>query len=85
MVCSPRPYSNEKTGGYLLNNEKYFKGLFIDKHAYAYNSILQTKNDIYDMVNKISSTPFKINKDLLNYLNHKGIEQDLIVDTKEKT
>lgn len=32
------------------------------------------------MINKISSTPFKINKELLDFLLNKGIELNLLTD-----
>ena len=80
MVCIPKPYTSTSVGGYLFNDEKYFEGLFIDKKGYQCTSVLSNHNNIYDMVNKMNSTPFKINTDLLNYLNLKGIEQDLIMD-----
>ena len=32
------------------------------------------------MVNNIASTPFNINKDVLEYINTKGEEQNLIID-----
>src|SRR3989337_3679223 len=65
MVCTPKPYSSDSLGGYLLNDEKYIESIFIDKRGYAFSSELDNKNDIYDMVNKMSSTPFKVNKDVL--------------------
>ena len=64
MVCPPKPYENDVLGGYLLNNNKFSEKLVIDKKAYKVISELSTDNKIYSMVNNISSTPFKINKDL---------------------
>lgn len=80
MVIIPKPYSHNKLGGYLLNDDKYADGLIIDKHGYKYNSTIAKKNHIYDMVNSISSRPFKINKSVLDYINLKGVEQNLIID-----
>jgi DNA-directed RNA polymerase len=82
MVCLPKPYSNDLNGGYLLNDDKYQEGLFIDKHAYKLESTISKDSDIFDMVNNISSTPFKINKDVLDYINTKGEEQGLIIDIR---
>ena len=80
MVCLPKPYSNELKGGYLLNDDKYEESLLIDKHAYKLQSIIDKDSSIFDMVNNIASTPFKINKDVLEYINTKGEEQNLIID-----
>ncbi len=68
MIVKPKPYTKDALGGYLLNDVKFSEGLFIEKKAYSINSVLSDCNKIYDMINKISSTPFKINETLLNYL-----------------
>jgi hypothetical protein len=80
MVCLPKKYTSNVVGGYLLNNEKYYEEIFIDKRAYAFSSVL-TNNTIYDMVNNISSTPFKVNIELFHFLNTRGVELGLIMDT----
>ena len=84
MICPPKPYADGLKGGYMLNDDLYDEGLFIDKKAYKYPSKLSKGNYIYDMVNRTSSTPFKINRDVLDYLNHKGEEQNLIINTSIK-
>jgi DNA-directed RNA polymerase len=84
MVCVPKPYTNKMLGGYLLNNDRYEEKLFITKKGYGKPSEISEENDIYNLVNTISSTPFKINKDLLNYINYNGIKQNLIVDPNTK-
>lgn len=80
-----QPSKQDKLGGYLLNDDKYKEELFIDKERYSLSSLVsKDNNNIYDMVNNISSMPFKINKDVLNYIHFKGVEQDLIIDTNTK-
>jgi DNA-directed RNA polymerase len=79
MVCLPKDYTRENKGGYLLNSDKYTEDIFIEKVAYKQCSQLKT-DEIYGMVNKISSTPYKVNTELLNYINMKGVEQGLIMD-----
>lgn len=37
-------------------------------------------NKIYNMVNNISDTPFKINQPLLTYLNGVGAKHNLLID-----
>lgn len=80
MICVPNQYKINQPGGYLLNYQKYHKGIFIDKKNYAFTSLLNS-NIIYNMVNMISSTPFKINIELLNYIDDKGVEKGLIMDS----
>ena len=84
MVCEPKPYTEKKLGGYLLNDDKLEEKIFIDKKGYGKTSELDKNNHIYDMVNAISSTPFRLNKDLLNYLNYNGVKQNLITDPSTK-
>lgn len=61
MVVKPKSYSKNVLGGYLLNDVKFAEGIFIEKKAYSINYVLSACSNIYDMINKISSTPFKIN------------------------
>lgn len=72
MICKPKPYSKEHLGGYLLNDENFREDLLIEKKAYGTTSELFNDNKIYDMVNNISSIPYKINTDLLNYITGEG-------------
>lgn len=58
-----------KIGGYLLNDQWEKDPLIIDKASYKCDSNI--KNDIiYRMVNNLSSTPYIVNKQLLEYLNN---------------
>lgn len=79
MVCEPVKYTAKLLVGYLFNNYKYEENIFIDKKRYRYSSGL-TNNIIYYMVNKTSATPFKVNIELLNYLNMYGVQQGLIME-----
>lgn len=81
MVCEPKPYNKNTLGGYLLNDEKYSEGLFIEKKAYGISSELSESNRVYHMINNISSTPFKINTKLLDYLNGEGSKHNLLIDS----
>lgn len=40
---------------------------------------MSTNNKIYDMVNNISNTPFRINLDLLNYINTESEKHNLLI------
>lgn len=71
MVCPPKDYGFNSKGGYLLNDVKYHEPLIIKKSALATNSIIEPSNIIFNMVNSMGKTPFRINKTLLEFL--KGI------------
>jgi hypothetical protein len=83
MVCEPLKYTAEKLGGYLLNNDKYKENLFIEKKRYRHDSQLST-DIVYNMVNKTSATPYKVNLELLSYIVMYGIEQGLIMDPEAR-
>ena len=70
--------------GYLVNDEKFTDELFVNKHAYAIRPELSENKKIYDMLNNISSTPFKINKPLLDYITTNGIKHGLLTDPTVK-
>lgn len=83
MIVKPKVYTNNSYGGYLLNDIKYKDGLFIPKKGYGLNSELSDKNKIYDMVNKMSSIPFKINKTLMEFI-LKENNHNLLIDSNIK-
>lgn len=58
MLCPPKKHSETTLGGYLLNDEKFAETLIIHKKAYGVSSILDHKNKVYRLVNKLSYTPF---------------------------
>lgn len=67
MLVKPKAYKANKHGGYLLNDVNYTEELFINKNAYSVKS--EIKDDkIYKFVNGVSSTPFKVNKVLLDFI-----------------
>ena len=84
MICPPKPYGPNMLGGYLLNDEKFSDKLLVDKQAYALTSTLSVDNKIYSLVNNISNIPFKINQDLLDYINNEGIKHNLLIDPYAK-
>lgn len=74
MIVPPKNYSNKQLGGYLLNDVEYDEDLIGHKLGYDIPSVIEDDNIIYDSINNMMRTPFKVNKDLLNYLlknNHK--------------
>ena len=68
MIVKPKDFNKESLGGYLLNDVKYSEQLIIHKEIIKNKSLIKDDNVIYDMVNKISSTPYKINNELLDFI-----------------
>ena len=67
MIVKPKPYSKNILGGYLLNDIDYNRKLFSASAGYVKPS--KIKNDfIYSIINGMMSTPFKVNRRLLDYL-----------------
>ena len=84
MIVKPKPYTKKKLGGYLLNDSRIIESLIIEKNSYKINSVLSDCSIIYDMINKISCTPFKINVDLLNYILDNNHKHNLLLDPDVK-
>jgi len=84
IIVKPKKYgkvSGKKLlGGYLLNDEKFSEDLLIEKKAYGTMSELSDNNYIYDMVNNINSTPFMINRVLLEFIQTNGYKYNLLID-----
>jgi DNA-directed RNA polymerase len=80
MICLPKPYAKDLLGGYLNNDVRFSEGLVIDKKAYIDASEISTDNRVYSLINNINSTPFKINKDLLDYISSHGLKHNLLMD-----
>jgi DNA-dependent RNA polymerase len=88
MIVKPKPYFREtikgksidRLGGYLLNDENVVYNLIIDNWELKEKSIINDKNIIFDLVNNMSSVGFKINKELLDFINRYGVKYDLIID-----
>lgn len=68
MIIKPKNSSCDKVGGYLLNDVKFNEDIFIEKKGYSVNSVLTKDSQIFNTTNKVSSVPFKINIELLNFL-----------------
>ena len=80
IIVKPKPYTKDKVGGYLLNDVKFSENLFIEKKGYGINSELSDNTKIYDMINNISNTPFKINNTLMNFILNNGDKYNLLID-----
>ena len=81
MIVKPKPYSTYKSfGGYLLNGVDYEYPLFTDKLAYGIPSEIEANSVLLPAINNIMNTPFKVNKELLNYLVEKNHIHNLLID-----
>lgn len=79
MIVKPEDYNKDNnTGGYLLNDIEYYEPLFSKKIYYGIPSEIED-NRLYYNINKMMSTPYKLNKELLDYIvNYNHIHKLLI-------
>lgn len=84
MVCEPKEYvqtsKDIKLGGYLLNDEVYTDELIKDKQGYGIKTKLNS-DLVFNMVNRFSKTPYKINIETLNFLYKYGYDKNILLDT----
>jgi len=81
MIVEPKNYSKAELGGYLLNNQEYTESLIGTKIGYDIPSDIENNNIIYDSINSMMKTPFKVNKDLLNYLLKYNTKHKLLISS----
>ena len=88
MIVKPKNYSRittidggvtELLGGYLLNDVKYIDPLVIPKWNFEKPTLINDENLVYDLVNNINSVGFKINKDVLEFINVYGSRYNLVI------
>jgi len=68
MIVKPNPHSDKNIGGYLLNDTFFTDDLILHKPTSKYYSKINN-NLIYDAVNGLSSTGFKVNTKVLDFIN----------------
>lgn len=80
MIVPPKRYSKNKLGGYLLNDEIFDTPLIRKKWSNLSLSKILNDNIIYDTINSVSCTPYKINTDVLDFVlyNFKYFKDDFI-------
>ena len=83
MIVQPKPYKKDELGGYLLNDVRYTEKLIIKKKIYKEETKIDN-NNFYSMINKIISTPFKINTELLEYILNNKDKHNLLLDPDVK-
>ena len=69
MVCEPAKWSENSYGGYLENK---FNKIDLITGSIYHNHKIENKANLYNAVNYINKTKFKINIDLLKYLYDEG-------------
>lgn len=84
MIVPGNEYSDNKLGGFLLNNFEYAEPLISYKHGYSIPSVIEEENIIYNTINSMMKTPFKVNKDLLNYLLKNNHIHKLLINSDYK-
>ena len=83
IIVKPKDYGIDKFGGYLLNDIKYQENLIIDNKVFKFKA-LYTEN-ICKMANKISSTSYKINTALLDFIIDPANKKlNLLIDTSKQ-
>ena len=90
MIVKPKIYSRtikngtyeEELGGYLLNGERYTDPLMIDQLNFEKSTLIKNKNIIYDLINNINSLGFKINTNVLNFIESSDLNIDLTLDSR---
>lgn len=91
MIIRPKPYyrinlSNNQTkeylGGYLLNDIEYTEEIIKQKWNNEKKTVISDKNVIYSLVNNISSVGYKINIDVLDFINKYRVIYTLIETDK---
>lgn len=84
MIVVPKTYKPDQLGGYLLNDVDVTYKLLIDKANYKVFSRIEKENIIYDMVNNMNATAYKINKQVLSFILEYGVKYDIIMDINKK-
>lgn len=79
MIVPPKLHGENKLGGYLLNDVSYSESMIIPKSNYRDPSTLTAGSKLHYMINKMAQTPFKINKDLLDFIMEDSL--GLLIDT----
>ena len=88
MIVRPKSYFYRGdrliNGGYLNNEVTYDEGLFIDRPLYENSTKLAKPNLIVGLVNGLNSVPYKINSDVMSYLNTHGYSKKLLIEPHEE-
>jgi hypothetical protein len=68
MIVKPLKRYKDSLGGYLLNDKLFINDLITKRPIYKINSTIEPNNCIYNAVNGLTSTPFKVNNKVLDFI-----------------
>jgi len=68
MIVAPKAYELNYLAGYISNDIDYTERLIINKTGLGKGSEVSSKNNLYELVNNVARTPFKINTVLLDFI-----------------
>lgn len=88
MIVKPKLYRREnienkrveKLGGYLLNDVSICDPLIIPNWELKHNTDIKDVNKVYDLVNNINSVGYKINKDVLDFIDMYDDQYHILLD-----
>jgi hypothetical protein len=86
MIVKPKPYNRkeingkvkETLGGYLLNDELISDKIIISNWELRDPSLIKEPNVVYELVNNVNSVGFKVNTELLDFINLYGNKLGLL-------
>lgn len=68
MIVPPKKYKTKSDGGYLLNDVSYTEDIFTINKQIRDSSEIIDDNKLYYLINNVTQTPFKVNKELLSFI-----------------
>lgn len=68
MIVPPKYFGPDKLGGYLLNDVREVTNMIKSRQAYKVDSPVYEENKLYFLINNASKIPFKVNKELLEFV-----------------
>ena len=84
MIVKPKLYELKdgilSYGGYLLNGDAYVEDLFIKKPLYNISTKVEEPESVLQMVNAMSTVPYTINIETLDYIVKFGKSKGIILD-----
>jgi hypothetical protein len=66
-------------GDYLSNDNYIEDDLFINKKGYRDITVLMPNNSVINLINRVNNIAYKINKDVLNFIELYSIEKGTIL------
>ena len=87
MIVKPKSYylknGELSYGGYQLNGDAYAESLIIPKPLYNIATKVEEPENVLQMVNEMSSVPYVINTETLDYLVRFGKSKGILIDREK--